>query len=188
MRRFLLRLLGADHAAKPRWLDPIENALSCTARAADVDALAEAVQKTARAQAKLSLKLDDIEGKLEAGLDDLRRVRTATPAGPDVDAVLDAMDLLEQAERTARREGSAALADGIAGIGRRLGGFVEQQGLSRKGSVGEMVEARWFKVVGTEPAPLPPGAITRVVRAAVLAGDAMVREGEAIVAAEEQLP
>lgn len=154
------------------------------AGADDVAALADAVQKSSRAQARLLLKLEDVDGKVEAGFEEMRQRQTKPMAAvvPRVDPILDAVDLLAEAEHAARERGDAALADGLAGIGRRLAEFIEDQGMSRRGAVGEIADARLFRIVGTEAAALPAGAITRVVRAAVVAGDKVVREGEAIVA------
>ena len=47
---------------------------------------------------------------------------------------------------------------------------------------GEAPDGRLFRVVGAEPsAALPEGVVARVVRAAVLRGDEILREGEVIV-------
>jgi molecular chaperone GrpE (heat shock protein) len=146
--------------------------------------LADAVQKIARAQARMSLKLDDVEGKLEAGLQELRQQQKQGNDDDDdgLDPVLDAVDLLEEAARTARRGGDETLATGIAGIGARLSTFLGDAGVSRVGAAGVPPDPRLFRVVGTEPGH-PAGVVTRVVRAAVLSGDKVLREGEVLIAA-----
>ena len=152
MRAFLLRLLGGQ----PTRTQP-EAALTSTdapptagtepdstrdgepATRTDVSAVADAMHKVARVQARMSLKLEDLEGKLEAGFQELRlhnssRSPADTGVLPKLDAVFDAVDLLEEAARTARASGNSALSEGIASIGLRLVEFIEQVGLSRGSS------------------------------------------------------
>jgi hypothetical protein len=150
------------------------------------DALLDAVQKCSRAQARMTLQVEDLERKLEGGLADLRSslsaVKGAPPGGSDGseprwDEVLDALDLLHEAIHVA----DPALAPGLAGVAARLERFLTHSGLTRLAPIGQPPEGRLFRVVGTQPHPsLSEGAIARVVRAAVLRGGHLVREGEAI--------
>lgn len=204
MRAFLLRLLGGQ----PTRTQP-EAALTSTdapptagtepdstrdgepATRTDVSAVADAMHKVARVQARMSLKLEDLEGKLEAGFQELRlhnssRSPADTGVLPKLDAVFDAVDLLEEAARTARASGNSALSEGIASIGLRLVEFIEQVGLSRVGATGVPPDARLFRVVGAEAGGQthPAGVITRVVRAAVVKGNKIVREGEVLIASK----
>ncbi|MDP2340271.1 MAG: nucleotide exchange factor GrpE [Deltaproteobacteria bacterium] len=198
MRAFLLRLLGAESAAPgtdsssssfealSASLADVSTTLASTATSAEIATLTDVVQKMSRAQARISLKLDDVEGKLEAGFTDLRNGQAAGGDDlPRLDPVLDAVDLLEEAARSARLGGDPALAAGIASIGARLGTFLEDAGVARVGAVGAAPDPRLFRVVGTESSDeREAGVITRVVRAAVLSGDKLVREGEVLIAAK----
>jgi hypothetical protein len=149
-------------------------------------ALAESLQRSARAQARLALQVEDLDRKLEGGLAELRGAlasrKGAAPGLPPEpeprwSELLDALDLLEEATRLAAPES----ASGLAGVMSRLVGFLEHSGLTRLSPVGQPPDGRLFRVVGTEPHPtLPEGAVARLVRAAVLRGGHLLREGEAI--------
>jgi molecular chaperone GrpE (heat shock protein) len=147
--------------------------------------LGELLQKSTRAQGRLGLRLDEIERKLEGGLDDLRQSVKAVQKGAAApaaalrwDDLLDAMDLLEQA---ATAEASSGVAAGLRGVMDRLGRFLSQGNLSRISATGTAPDGSIFRVVGTEQRPgLPEGTITKVVRAAVKNGDRLVREGEVL--------
>ena len=191
MRAFLLRLLGGQ----PTRTQP-EAALTSTdapptagtepdstrdgepATRTDVSAVADAMHKVARVQARMSLKLEDLHNSSRSPAD--------TGVLPKLDAVFDAVDLLEEAARTARASGNSALSEGIASIGLRLVEFIEQVGLSRVGATGVPPDARLFRVVGAEAGGQthPAGVITRVVRAAVVKGNKFVREGEVLIASK----
>ncbi|MDY7229682.1 hypothetical protein [Hyalangium rubrum] len=148
--------------------------------------LLEAVQKSSRAQARLTLQVEDLDRKLEGGFAEVRNSLSswksaATGGAPDSslrwDAVLDALDLLDEAAQVA----DPALAPGLTGVAARLERFLGQSGLTRLVPLGHPPDGRLFRVVGTQPHDsLPEGAIARVVRAAVLRGEYLVREGEAI--------
>ncbi|MFY0566373.1 nucleotide exchange factor GrpE [Archangium lansingense] len=151
--------------------------------------LLDAVQKSSRAQARLSLRVEDLERKLEGGLAELRgslsSLRGATSGNsssgsePPWDDLLDALDLLEEASRVAADE---ALASGLMGVAARLERFVTASGLTRLASIGHIPDGRLFRIVGTQPHPsFAEGAIARVVRAAALRGERLIREGEAII-------
>jgi molecular chaperone GrpE (heat shock protein) len=148
----------------------------------------EAIQKSARVQAKLSTRLEALESKIEGGFTELR---AATGAGASMasarasirwDDLLDAMDLLEAAVRSIRASEAREAAEGLQGILSRLGRFLGQAGLVRVGAPERLGDGKLFRVVGTERVPdLADGAIARLVRSAVLEGDRVVREGEVIV-------
>jgi molecular chaperone GrpE (heat shock protein) len=149
-------------------------------------ALLEAVQKSSRAQARLALQIEDLDRKLEGGLAEWRNssaqksAATGLSAGPEPlwENVLDALDLLDEATRLA----DPALAPGLAGVTDRLVRFLAHSGLTRLAPLGHQPDGRLFRVVGTQPYPsnLVEGDVIRVVRAAVLRGEHVVREGEVI--------
>ncbi|WP_224244909.1 nucleotide exchange factor GrpE [Hyalangium gracile] len=146
----------------------------------------DATQKSARVLARLSLQAEDLDRKLEGGLAELRgslsSLESARPgqdskAEAGWDELLDAMDLLDEAVRVA----DSALAPGLAGVASRLERFLALRGLTRLVPLGHPPDGRVFRVVGTQPhSDLADGAVVRVVRAAVLRGEHLVREGEAI--------
>ncbi|HEX5754507.1 MAG TPA: hypothetical protein VFZ09_50450 [Archangium sp.] len=150
--------------------------------------LLDAVQKSSRAQARLALHVEDVERKLEGGLAELRgslsSLRGVTSAHspgsePPWDELLDALDLLEEASRVAA---DAALASGLLGVAARLERFLTSSGIRRLATIGHIPDGRLFRIVGTQPHPsFAEGAIARVVRAAALRGEHLVREGEAII-------
>jgi hypothetical protein len=148
--------------------------------------LAEALQKSARTQARLTLQVEDLDRKLEGGLAELRSSlssRKGTVPGVPFEAeprwneLLDALDLLEEAIRLADQ----ASASGLVGVKSRLVSFLERSGLTRMAPLGQPPDGRFFRVVGTEAHPsLAEGAVVRIVRAAVLREGHLLREGEAI--------
>ncbi|HEX2572601.1 MAG TPA: nucleotide exchange factor GrpE [Polyangia bacterium] len=151
-----------------------------------LDELLGLMQKNARTRAWLGLRLDDVEHKLEAGFASLREaIRHSAQAGsaPQAqvwawDDLLDAMDLLEEAVQTAVSQGDPGMADGLRGVLVRLERFLGQAEFERLGLPGTPPDGKLFRVVGTEHMPeLAEGVITRVVRAAVVRGDRVVREG-----------
>ena len=176
----------------PSWLDrllrratPIEPAPPPAAAppAPEEDSkLLEAAQKSARAVAKLGLKLDGLEAKLEGGFADLRGQLANAPRGgasaprPPFELLFDAADLLDAAAQDSSPEAAA----GLAGIRARVERFLAEAGLQRVGRVEGELDPRLFRVVGA--APLAQGTPrVRVVRAAVLEGGRLVREGEALL-------
>lgn len=150
--------------------------------------LLDAVQKSSRAQARLTLHVEDLERKLEGGLAELRgslsSLRSATSGNssgrePPWDELLDALDLLEEASRVAA---DAALASGLMGVAARIERFLTSSGITRLTSIGHIPDGRLFRIVGTQPHPsFAEGAIARVVRAAALRGERLIREGEALI-------
>lgn len=148
--------------------------------------LVDALQKSARAQARLSLQVEDLDRKLEGGLAELRSslsLRRGTVPGVTSgtelrwNELLDALDLLDEAIRMVE----PASASGLAGVKTRLIHFLESSGLTRLTPLGQPLDGRLFRVVGTESHPsLTEGSVVRLVRAAVLREGHLLREGEAI--------
>ncbi|MBN1205129.1 MAG: hypothetical protein JXB05_09420 [Myxococcaceae bacterium] len=144
------------------------------------------MRKSSRAQARLSLQVEDLERKLEGGLAEWRGTLSSQQGAASGvswrtelswDELLDARDLLEEAAHMA----DLALAPGLVGVTDRIDRFLAHAGLTRLAPLGHPPDGRLFRVVGTQSHPsLPEGAISRVVRAAVLCGEHLVREGEAI--------
>ncbi len=147
------------------------------------DALLELVQKTARAQSKLALSLENVDQKLEGGLSELRGSIAALslPSAArtlDFTDLLDALDLLDEAARSSAEPG---LREGLERISSRLEGFLERQGVRRVCREGVPADGKLFRVVGTRLEPeQPEGLIAQVVRAAVFQGDQLIREGEVL--------
>ncbi len=74
-----------------------------------------------------------------------------------------------------------ALASGLAGVVARLERFLAYSGLTRLAPIGHPPDGRLFRIVGTQPHnSIPEGIVVRVVRAAVLRGEHLVREGQVI--------
>ncbi|MHB8874237.1 MAG: nucleotide exchange factor GrpE [Myxococcaceae bacterium] len=147
------------------------------------DELFELARKTARAQARLALKLEDLEAKVEGGFTELRQSARAAPAPASPtslrwDDLLDAMDLLDEASRSAA---DASVADGLRQVLARLERVLAQASLVRHATPGAAPDGRLFRVVGAHlEETLPDGVVSRVVRAAVLCGDRVLREGEVL--------
>lgn len=147
--------------------------------------LAELVQKTSRAQARLALKLDDLASRVDGGFTSLetlhRQAEVPTAGALQWDDLLDAMDLLETAAASPEAQASPALADGLRRVLSRLERMLAQGSLERRAAHGVPPDGRLFRVVGAHEAPgLPEGVVSRVVRAAVVRGDRVIREGEVL--------
>ena len=148
-----------------------------------VEVIASLLQKVARGQARQGLRIENIESKLEAGFADLRAslgtVATANGAGLRFDDCFDAMDALDEAVRLAP---SPEYARGLNVVIERLTSFLTRSGYQRDTAVGQPVDARRYRVVGTEVREAQsPGIIVGMTRAAVLRQGEVVREGEVIV-------
>ena len=151
--------------------------------------LLEATQKLARAQAKQGARVESLESRLDAGFTDLRsRAAAAAPPSPlNFDDLLDALDALDAAVTGVaagpdRIDGSAPLAAGLRSVGERVQRFVTRAGLQRLAEVGAPPDGRYFRVVGEVCVPgLPKGVVARVVRAAVLQRERVLREGEVLI-------
>lgn len=145
----------------------------------------EAAQRSARAVARLGLRLDQVESKLEGGFADLRaqlstfRSNGVPASRPPFELLFDAADLLDEAARLSASPGHAA---GLAGIRERLERFLFEAGLQRVAQVDGPVDPLRFRVVGREDG----GARPRVIRAAILDGERLVREGEIVLERERE--
>lgn len=183
--RFLTRFRSPRDSSAEPFDDEAPPILPAQTRT--IEELLEASQKGARAQVKLALKLEDLERKLQAGFADLRSAIAATAsrersALPVWDDLLDALDLLEQATSSLEAGESTGVAEGLHGVSARLSRMLDQSSLRRLGSVGARPDGRLFRVVGTQARDeLPDGTIASVLRAAVVRGDEIVREGEVLV-------
>jgi molecular chaperone GrpE (heat shock protein) len=152
----------------------------------DLTEIVEASRKSARAQTKLALKVEELERKVEAGFAELRS--SARRSGPEDHApgdhadLFDALDLLDEAAAAVQEGRLEGVAEGLRGIGARLEHALRCARLSRLAPLGTRPDGARFRVVGTEEhAAYPEGAIVRVVRAAIVSGDSLVREGEVLV-------
>lgn len=147
--------------------------------------LLEAVQKTGRAQAKAIARLEALEPKLEGGFADLRSaIGSARPVAdpPDLEGILDSLDILDEARRALAASGWTQSEQGLAGVAERLERFLGDLGVARRASATEPLDGKLFRVVGTVQRPdLPDGAPAQVVRAAAFLGDRLLREGEVLV-------
>jgi molecular chaperone GrpE (heat shock protein) len=142
-------------------------------------------------QGKLGLVVEQVEQKVEAGMEDLRGMLERQPAGAQKSqqessavggwaAVLDALDLLCEVKRQPSLPPGCA--EGLDGVVTRLDRALLQVGIARHGEIGQPVDGRHFRVVGTEEVPdSPEGVITRLVRHAAMRGNQLVREGEVLI-------
>jgi molecular chaperone GrpE (heat shock protein) len=152
-----------------------------------VGELLEALQKQSRSMVKQGARLDASLGALDARVGALQDAlkASAAPAAPTairLDEVFDALDALDEARRLVDEPHLSA---GLARVCERLCRFCERAGYTRLAPVGELPDARLLRVVGTEQdAGIGTGRITRVVRAAIVTGTTLVREGEAILSQE----
>jgi molecular chaperone GrpE (heat shock protein) len=93
--------------------------------------------------------------------------------------LFDALDALDEAATFVQEPN---LSEGLQRVHARIASYCARLGYARLAAVGGEVDARTMRVVGAQTSPaLPPGAIVRVVRAAIVAGNALVREGQVIV-------
>ena len=171
----------------PRFLQSrrpvVENDEDATPGRLAADGTADLVQRIARVQARQGMQLEGIESKLEGGFSDLRTAieaaRVTSESALSFEECFDAMDALEEA---ARLDPDPARVQGLRGVLERLNRFVVRAGFQRQTEVGQVPDARQFRVVGTEVGDsLSAGQIVRVVRAAVFRQGKLVREGEVIV-------
>lgn len=136
-------------------------------------ALQERLNTVARAQSKLSLRLDDVVHMLEERL-------PPTPL-PDPAPLLDALDRLGEAQRVLASD-KPAVAQGLASIGARLEGVLGAMGVHRRAEIGVPADPKLFRVVGVETSSAShKGVVTRVIRAAAVRGTQLIREGEVLV-------
>jgi molecular chaperone GrpE (heat shock protein) len=179
---------------RARFLPPIETSEYADEPDEDradprVDELLESVQKLARAQAKLSVRIEGFESKLEGGFGEIRAglaemsSRASSAGSLNWNELLDSMDVLEEACRSVEERGEREVVSGLRGALERLDRFLsEQGGLSRVDQTNGTLDGKIFRIVAVDERLGPPDSvITRVVRAAVLRGDELIREGELIV-------
>lgn len=150
--------------------------------------LLEQMQKLSRSNARLSLRLEDLEKKVEGGFAELRSHLT-TPKSADQsrpDELFDALDALDEACLNARAL-QPEFADGLERVARRLEQVALEQTYIRVRPHGQSPDGRLFKVIGGMFAPhLADGLVARVVRAAITARDgATIREGEVLTSRKE---
>jgi molecular chaperone GrpE (heat shock protein) len=154
-----------------------------------LDALQKLSRATAKQSARLEAAIGESDARLTTLLEALRKQSAASSAreAPDAaryDELFDALDALDEARALAREP---HLYDGLLRVRDKLLRFLERAGYSRVAEDSGVPDGRLMRVVGTEPrSELAPGTITRVVRAAIVAGGRVVREGEVIVSTEVQ--
>lgn len=150
----------------------------------------EATRKNARASAKLMLRLEELDKKVDAGFAELRAGHARTSDRDARDAagvILDALDALDRALEAAATipssSGSDGMTTGLRIASDRLTASLAAQGIERVADVvGAPPDGRTFCVVGVESAAeLDDGVVVRVVRAAARQGDRLLREGSVIV-------
>ena len=182
MTRWFRKLFRPEASAEP----------APTVAPETAEQLLEALRKSARAQTKLTLRLDETVGSLTGQLAELgpslnaltnRAASVPPPAPISWNGLLDAMDLLQNAIDGLDKTRTDGVDQGLTLVLERLDRFLSQNGISRVGARGESVDGKLLRVVGTvsEPA-LPSGTIVRVVRAAATRNGEVVREGEVITA------
>lgn len=148
------------------------------------ESLSEQLQKLNRAQARLTLKVEDLDKKVEGGFGELRLERTRSSDGDDdrmPDELFDIFDGLDEASRAASLS-APELAQGIDRLVRRLESLLLQQRYLRLNCHGQAPDGRLFRVVGTTSATnVAEGLVAQVIRAAVTTPTgAVVREGEVL--------
>jgi molecular chaperone GrpE (heat shock protein) len=147
--------------------------------------LLDGISKQSRLLARLALRHEDMEKKIEGGFGELRSARAS--AGPD-----DASESLEEVFASIdalgglARSGEGALGDGLRMTVRRLERYLEARGVVAIGADGETIDARAYEVVGTVERPgAADGTIVERPRIAYRKGDRIVRMGTAVVARTE---
>jgi molecular chaperone GrpE (heat shock protein) len=191
MRDWLARLLGPHQGSPNGAAPPNEDPWR--------EELLELARKSARAQVRLTAKLDDLDAKLQGGFAELRTSARSTSQsgraaewdgtsaalpqrGRFLDDVLDALDTLDHVAASANAFAAPALAEGLRSVARKLEAALARGSIERVCTSGLPVSGKLFRVVGTDDRPdLPAGAVTRVVRAAAVSGGRVVREGEVFV-------
>jgi len=141
---------------------------------------AEALKKLARSFGRSSLRIEEIERKV-----DTMSQGAGTQAMPERDlaALFDALDLLDRAVDSLDRVAAPELAAGLDGVQARLVRHIQAEGFTRIASRGGAPDGTLVRVVGTiESADAIDGQVVGVVRAAIKHGDRVVREGEVITA------
>ncbi len=144
-----------------------------------LEEIATRLQTVARAQSKLSLRVDELAGEVASNHEQL--LGELVLRARDLDDILDALDRLDDAARALGPD-QAGLAQGLSAIADRLDRHLRRTGMIRHAELGVEPDGRRFRVVGSEACgDLPDGVITRVVRSAATRGDELVREGEVVI-------
>jgi molecular chaperone GrpE (heat shock protein) len=154
-----------------------------------VDELLEGIQRLTRTHAKQALRVEGLESKLEGGFTEMRSqlaklaVQSSSESSLNWSELLDAMDILEEACRSLEERDEREMAAGLRGALGRLDRFLSDQvGLSRINQTDGALNGKLFRIVAVDDRLGPSDSLTtRVVRAAVLRGDKLMREGELIV-------
>ncbi len=142
----------------------------------------EALKKLARSFGRTSLRVEEIERKLDAGVQSTGAA-SVTPPERDLAALFDALDLLDRAVESLDRAAAPELAAGLDGVHARLVRHLNAEGFTRVASRGAAPDGTLVRVVGTiETSEAVDGLVVGVVRAAIKSGDRVVREGEVITA------
>jgi len=141
-------------------------------------ALEQQLTKVSRAQAKLSVRLDDIVTRLDTLVD-----HAHAPPGDVLDPapLLDVLDRLDEAHHILIDD-RPAVARGLAALVTRLEAVLDSLGVQRVTVCGVQVDPTLFRVIGVEHGvAVRDGEVTRVVRAAARRGARVIREGEVLV-------
>jgi len=171
-----------------RWLDELRNlaakrrngsepaSAASSELAARLDTAIDLGRKAARSGTKVEARLESLEHTV-AELVELGRRRDDVFFAPLMDA-LDGLDAARAALGDGHYQGAEA---GLAGIQQRLEALLAGAGYERHAAVGEPVDGRLQRVVGTRAdAGAARHTVVRVVRAAVTRGEVVVRCGEVI--------
>jgi molecular chaperone GrpE (heat shock protein) len=147
----------------------------------------DGIGKQGRLLARLALRHEDMERKIEGGFGELRATRMSAGAEEtpesfeDLYASIDALVGLAQSDASGLAH-SEALREGLDVTIRRLLRYLAGRGVTPIGAAGELVDAQAYEVVGTVERPeLPAGAIVQLPRIAYRRGGQIVRTGAAIV-------
>jgi molecular chaperone GrpE (heat shock protein) len=176
-RSLTARSLPPAPPERPDWADEL------------LEAVLEAMQKQARAAAKQGARFEVALGALEERVTSVaarleqRVAPVPVASAPIPEAVFDALDGLDVARALAD---DPHLAEGLSRVADRLERWCASQGYRRLSGLGAAPNARLMRVAGTEPRrDLAPGLVSRVVKAAIVRGEELVREGSVIVSSEE---
>ena len=163
---------------RPTWVNELLEAVQKQSRGA--------VKQGARVEAALAEQADRITELGEmlereaVGARELAQAELAEQYAP----LFDALDALDEAGHLVEEPHLAA---GLKLVGERVQGYCAQAGIRRIADTGRTPDARLFRIVGTESRPdMVGGAVSRVVRAAIVHADRVLREGAVIVASSVQ--
>lgn len=142
--------------------------------------MTEQLLKLSRAQARIGLRFDELQSHVDAGFVSLRG--PAAPAelakGADLAPLFDAMDLLD--DLAFQHPGE--LGEGLQMVVQRLNQMVVGHGLQRAALLGRMVDGRLAEVNATVAVPaVAAGVVVRVLRAPILRGLSVFRQGAVVV-------